>query len=136
VLYIDTSSLFKLLWQETQSEWTRQRIAAEQKVVLSSLAELEADVQLVGACLAGKFSRAKLSAYRRALSAFAEIESFERADLPGQLFYVALRQQRRVSEPHCGTLDRSAPRCNGMVGPFAPLDTRSPASAGSASVGF
>ena len=46
MLYIDTSSLFKLLWQETQSEWTRQRIAAEQKVVLSSLAELEADVQL------------------------------------------------------------------------------------------
>jgi len=43
VLYIDTSSLLKLLWQEAESELTRQRIAAEQKVVLSSLAELEAD---------------------------------------------------------------------------------------------
>jgi predicted nucleic acid-binding protein len=106
VLYIDTSSLLKLLWQETHSESTRQRIAAEQKVLLSSLAELEADVQLVGACLAGKYSRAKLSAYRRALRAFAEIEPFERTELPGQLFQVAIRQQRRVSEPHCGTLDR------------------------------
>src|SRR6516162_986605 len=106
MLYIDTSSLLKLLWQEAESEQTRQRIAVEQKVVLSSLVELEADVQLAGACLAGKYSRAKLSAYRRALSAFAEIDPFERTELPGQLFHVALRQQRRASEPHCGTLDR------------------------------
>jgi predicted nucleic acid-binding protein len=106
VLYIDTSSLLKLLWQEAESDRTRQRIAAEQKVVLSSLAELEADLQLAGACLAGKYSRAKLKAYRRALSAFAEIDPFERTGLPGELFHAALRQQRRVSEPHCGTLDR------------------------------
>lgn len=106
MLYIDTSSLLKLLWQEAESERTRQRIAAEQRIVLSSLAELEADVQLAGACLAGKYSRAKLNAYRRALSAFAEIDPFERTGLPGELFHVALRQQRRVSKPHCGTLDR------------------------------
>jgi predicted nucleic acid-binding protein len=106
VLYIDTSSLLKLLWQEAESERTRQSIAAEQRVVLSSLAELEADVQLAGACLAGKYSRAKLNAYRRALGAFAEIDPFERTCLPGELFQVALRQQRRVREPHCGTLDR------------------------------
>jgi uncharacterized protein with PIN domain len=86
VLYIDTSSLLKLLWQEAESEQIRQRIAVEQKVVLSSLAELEADVQLAGACLAGKYSRARLSAYRRALSAFAEIAPFERTELPGQSF--------------------------------------------------
>jgi predicted nucleic acid-binding protein len=106
VLYIDTSSLLKLLWLEAESERTRQRIAAEQKVVLSSLAELEADVQLAGACLAGRYSRAKLNAYRRALRAFGEIDPFERTDLPGELFHIALRQQRRVSEPHCGALDR------------------------------
>jgi len=106
VLYIDTSSLLKLLWQEAESEQTRKRIAAEQKVVLSSLVELEAFVQLAGACPAGKYSRAKLSAYRRALSAFPEIDPSERTELPGELFHVALRQERRVSEPHCGTLDR------------------------------
>ena len=106
MLYIDTSSLLKLLWLEAESERTRQRIAAEQKVVLSSLAELEADVQLAGACLAGRYSRAKLNAYRRALRAFGEIDPFERTDLPGELFHIALRQQRRVSEPHCGALDR------------------------------
>jgi predicted nucleic acid-binding protein len=106
VLYIDTSSLMKLLWQEAESERTRQRVATEQKVVLSSLTELEADVQLAGACLAGKYSRAKLSAYRRALSAFGEIDPFERTELPGELFRLALQQQRRANEPHCGTLDR------------------------------
>ncbi|MGA8659474.1 MAG: type II toxin-antitoxin system VapC family toxin [Chthoniobacterales bacterium] len=106
MLYIDTSSLLKLLWLEAESEWTRQRIAAEQKVVLSSLAELEANVQLAGACLAGRYSRAKLNAYRRALNAFSEIDPFERADLSAQLFQVALRQQRKVDQPHCGTLDR------------------------------
>jgi hypothetical protein len=38
---IDTNSLLKLLWQEPESERIRQRIAAEQKVVLSSLTELD-----------------------------------------------------------------------------------------------
>ena len=85
---------------------TRQRIAVEQRIVLSSLAELEADVQLAGAWLAGKYSRAKLDAYRRALNAFFLMDPFERADLPAQLFHVALRQQRSVGQPHCGTLDR------------------------------
>jgi predicted nucleic acid-binding protein len=106
LLYIDTSSLLKLLWQEPESEWTRQRIAIEQKVVLSSLAELEADIQLAGACLAGKYSPAKLNAYRRVLSDFFQIDPFERADLPAELFHVALRQQRTPGQPHCGTLDR------------------------------
>ena len=93
MLYIDTSSLLKLLWEEAESESTRQRIAVEQKIVLSSLAELEVDVQLAGACLAGKYSRVKLGAYRRALNAFFLMDPFERADLPAQLFHVALRQQ-------------------------------------------
>jgi predicted nucleic acid-binding protein len=106
VLYIDTSSLLKLLWQEAESEWTRQRIAIEEKVVLSALTELEADVQLAGACLAGKYSRPKLNAYRRALSAFSGIDPFERVDLPAPLFPIALRQQRGVGQPQCGTLDR------------------------------
>jgi len=106
VLYIDTSSLLKLLWEEAESESTRQRIAVEQKIFLSSLAELEADVQLAGAWLAGKYSCAKLDAYRRALNFFFVMDPFERADLPAQLFHVALRQQRSVGQPHCGTLDR------------------------------
>ena len=106
MLYIDTSSLLKLLWEEPESEWTRQRVALEDKVVLSSLAELEADVQLAGACLAGRYSRAKLNTYRRALNAFSEVDPFERADLPSELFRVALRQQRKAGQPHCGTLDR------------------------------
>ena len=106
MLYIDTSSLLKLLWEEPESEWTRQRIAVEQKVILSSLAKLEADVQLAGACLAGKYSRAKLSAFRRALMSFPEIEPFDSAELPSQLYQVALRQQRIAEQPHCGTLDR------------------------------
>ena len=106
MLYIDTSSLLKLLWEEPESEWTRERIAVEQKVIISSLAELEADVQLAGACLAGKYSRLKLNRYRRALLTFPEIEPFDRADLPSQLYQVALRQHRIAGQPHCGTLDR------------------------------
>jgi predicted nucleic acid-binding protein len=106
VLYIDTSSLLKLLWEEAESEWTRQRIAVEQKVILSSLAELETDLQLAAACLAGRYSRAKLNAYRRALMAFPQIDPFDRADLSSQLFHVALRQHKIVQQPHCGTLDR------------------------------
>jgi hypothetical protein len=73
---------------------SQQRIAVEQKVIISSLAELGAEVQLAGACLAGKYSRLKLNRCRRALLTFPEIEPFDRADLPSQLYQVALRQQR------------------------------------------
>ena len=86
MLYIDTSSLLKLLWEEAESEWTRQRIAVELKIVLSSLAELEADVQISVACFAGKYSRAKLAAYGRALNAFSVTDPFERTDLPASSF--------------------------------------------------
>lgn len=106
MLYIDTSSLLKLLWEEPESEWTRERIAVERYVIISSLAELEADVQLAGACLAGKYSRARLNAYRRALMGFPETDPFDRRDLPSQIYQVALRQQRISGQPHCGTLNR------------------------------
>ena len=106
MLYIEYQQSVEVALARGGKRADRKRIATEQKVVLSSLAELGADTQLAAGWLAGKYSRAKLSAYRRALSAFAEIDPFERAELPGQLFHVALRQQRRVSEPRCGTLDR------------------------------
>jgi uncharacterized protein with PIN domain len=51
--YIDSSSLLKTLWQEPESQAVREAIAGEEQVVVSALAELEAEVQLRAKWLGG-----------------------------------------------------------------------------------
>ena len=46
MIYIDSSSLLKTIWEEQESEAVREMIAAEDQVIISSLAELETEVQL------------------------------------------------------------------------------------------
>ena len=41
MLYIDSSALLKLLWQEPESEAVRDHVASEDIVIVSSLTELE-----------------------------------------------------------------------------------------------
>jgi uncharacterized protein with PIN domain len=57
VLYIDSSALLKLLWQEPESEAVRDHVASEDHVIVSSLAEPETHVQLTAAWLAGRYGK-------------------------------------------------------------------------------
>jgi len=59
VLYIDSSALLKLLWQEPESEAVRDHVASEDIVIVSSLTELETHVQLTAARLAGRYAKAR-----------------------------------------------------------------------------
>jgi len=106
VFYLDTSAMLKLLWTEPESDAVRQHVAREDLVVVSALAELETEVQLTAAWLAGRYREA---AWRRLLAKLAEFrgtEPFAFRSLPATLFETARRRQRASGRVHCRTLDR------------------------------
>ena len=64
MLYLDSSALLKLLWQEPESDAVRDHVASEDLVIVSSLAELETHVQLSAAWLAGRYGKVRLERFR------------------------------------------------------------------------
>ncbi len=103
--YIDSSSLLKTLWNEPESAAVRMAVAAERRLVVSALTELEVEVQLRARLLAGSTTKPQYRAYRNRLASFRDVEPFEFADVSGAVFRTAIEQQ--VSSPdHCRTLDR------------------------------
>ena len=68
MIYTDTSCLMKLLLTEPESDEVRRFVAREDAVVVSSLAELEAKVQLKAGYLGGNL---RTSQYREHLSKLA-----------------------------------------------------------------
>ena len=55
--YLDTSCLLKLLRDEPESADVRRVVDAEAEVIVSSLTELETEVQLKAAVIGGPFKR-------------------------------------------------------------------------------
>jgi len=106
VLYIDSSALLKLLWQEPESEAVRDHVASEDLVIVSSLTELETHVQLTAARLAGRYGKAPWERFRGKLTEFRATDPFRFRPLPGSVFETALRQHIGAGRIHCGTLDR------------------------------
>jgi len=106
VLYIDSSSLLKLLWREAESDKIASIIEEEDDVVISSLAELESLVQLKAAWLGGEYSLAQLRHFEARLAIFKNRPPFEFRAVTGVLFKTALRQHRNERNLHCRTLDR------------------------------
>jgi predicted nucleic acid-binding protein len=104
-VYLDCSSLLKLLWEEPESDAVRSAIGAEDRVVVSALSELEAEVQLRARRLGGALTKRRYEAYRAALRSFREMEPFEIRDLPGTVFRRAI-EQHVASTTHCRSLDR------------------------------
>ena len=106
MVYLDSSSLLKLLWPEPESEAVRSRVAAEDVVIVSSLAELESEVQLKAAWLAGRYREAAWRRFRDKLAEFHETEPFRFHRLAATVFETAFRQHRVEGKTHCRTLDR------------------------------
>jgi predicted nucleic acid-binding protein len=106
MLYLDTSSLLKLLLPEPESLPVQKAIVEERDVLVSALVELEAEVQLRGGWLGGTFKRIQ---YRRLVQRMHELanqEPFEFRSLPGTLFRTALEYLRTAEHQHLRTLDR------------------------------
>ena len=105
MIYIDSSSLLKTLWEEPESAAVREAISRETLVVISALAELETEVQLRAKWHGGAVTKARYEGYRSRLASFRDIAPFEFRDLPGNVFQRAI-QQHLAGKQHCRSLDR------------------------------
>jgi predicted nucleic acid-binding protein len=105
MIYIDSSSLLKILWEEPESREVREAVARESLVVVSALTELETEVQLRAKWLGGAVTKTRYNAYRTGLAAFQGVTPFEFRSLPGSVFERALLQHLSARQ-HCRTLDR------------------------------
>jgi uncharacterized protein with PIN domain len=106
MVYVDSSALLKLLWPEPETAAVREQLAVEDAAIVSSLTELEAEVQLRARRLAGHDGDAR---WRRLRSQSGELRTtapFRFQPLPGTLFQTALRQAVEEARVHCRTLDR------------------------------
>jgi predicted nucleic acid-binding protein len=105
MIYIDTSSLLKLVFQDSWTEATRMAISAEMSVVVSSLTELEAKVQCRAVLLGGKLKRSRATRLRNVLLETLSRFPFVSRELPASVFQAALVQNEK-SKVHCRSLDR------------------------------
>jgi len=106
MIYADSSSLLKLLWNEPESSAVIDAIAKEDAVVISALAEVEALVQLKAAYLGGEYSLPQLRRFEARFAVLRNQPPYEFRTLPGTVFQTALRQHRTAGAPHCRSLDR------------------------------
>ncbi|MGA3181601.1 MAG: PIN domain-containing protein [Verrucomicrobiota bacterium] len=106
MIYLDTSCLLKLLWDEPESAEVVDALGRESAVVISVLAELETLVQLNAAHLGGEYGLPQLRRLEAQLAILRNREPYEFRTLPGSVFQAALRQHRNAAGIHCRTLDR------------------------------
>ena len=106
MIYLDTSCLLKLLREEPESAAVRCAVDAESEVVVSSLAELETEVQLKAAALGGEIRTGQWRQYQAQLVAMRNFDPFHFRHLPAAVFSTALRQNRQPQTVHCRSLDR------------------------------
>jgi predicted nucleic acid-binding protein len=106
MIYLDSSSLLKLLWNEPESSAVIDAIADEDTVVISVLAEMETLIQLKAAYLGGEYSLPRLRRLEAQLAVLRNQPPYEFRNLPAAIFQTALRQHRNSGDKHCRSLDR------------------------------
>jgi predicted nucleic acid-binding protein len=106
MIYLDSSSLLKLLWNEPESSAVIDAIADENTIVVSVLAEMETLIQLKAAHLGGDYTLPQLRRFEAQLAIFRNQPPYEFRALPGTVFQTALRQHRNSGDLHCRSLDR------------------------------
>jgi predicted nucleic acid-binding protein len=103
--YIDSSSLLKIFWEEPESPAVRETVSREQQILVSSLTELETEVQLRARWLAGAIKKKRYDAYRTKLASLRDIHPFEFHELMSTIFRRAI-DQHVSGKMRCRTLDR------------------------------
>lgn len=75
-------------------------------VIVSSLAELETEVQLKAAAMGGKLRTSQWRQLQAKLTAMRNVDPFHFKPLPATTFTTALRQHRHPQAAYCRSLDR------------------------------
>jgi len=106
MIYLDSSSLLKLLWNEPETAAVVEAVNREPAVIVSTLSELETLTQLKAAFLGGEYNRRQWRRLETQLALLRNHPPYEFRFLPGTLFQTALRQHRNAGPEHCRSLDR------------------------------
>lgn len=106
MIYLDTSCLLKLLREEPESAAVRNAILVEDMVIVSSLTELEAEVQLKAAALGGEIRTSQWRQYQAQLAGMRNLQPYHFRFLPAAVFSTALKQHRHSRGVYCRSLDR------------------------------
>ncbi|HEX4263053.1 MAG TPA: type II toxin-antitoxin system VapC family toxin [Verrucomicrobiae bacterium] len=106
MIYLDTSCLLKLLRDEVETAAVRDAVLVEEAVIVSSLAELEAEVQLKAAAMGGEIRSSQWRQYQAQLIGMRNFQPFHFRFLPAAVFSTALKQHRNPRAGYCRTLDR------------------------------
>ena len=106
MIYLDTSCLLKLLREEPESLHVRNAVNSEDVVIVSSLTELETEVQLKSAAVGGEIRRSQWRQFQARLVGMRNFDPFHFRHLPAAVFQTALRQHRHPDAAYCRSLDR------------------------------
>ena len=105
MIYIDTSSLLKLVIPDEYSTPVGEAVAAENKIFVSSLTRLEALVQIRAKHLGGTITAAAAGKILDKFALMLASEPFVCRDLSGFVFTTAIHQHGNTTA-HCRSLDR------------------------------
>jgi len=106
-LYLDASCLLKVLFPEPETSRVMQLVAAEEHVVVSTLARLETLVQVQARAAAGLLTRPAARSLVARLEALLGQTPYEVVRAPAEVVDVAEGQVRPLPrEAYCPTLDR------------------------------
>ena len=106
-LYLDTSCLLKVFFPEPETDRTLALIAAEPRVLVSSLARLEALSQIHARAAGGLLSPARATRLRQRVEVVIELAPYERVRCPADIIDIAADQITvTVKGAYCRTLDR------------------------------
>lgn len=106
MIYIDSSCLLKAIRIEPGSEAVSKAIENEAQVIVSSLAELEALIELKAGHKAGDYSRDRWHRLEASLSLLRNREPYSFRPVRAEIWSAAFRQHRNSGDTHCRTLDR------------------------------
>lgn len=105
--YLDASCLLKLLFPEPETSRVLQLVAAEEHVVVSTLARLEALGQIHARAVGGLLTRPAARSLRDRLDAVLRQAPYEVVRTPSEVVDLAEAQVRPLSrDAYCPTLDR------------------------------
>jgi predicted nucleic acid-binding protein len=106
-LYLDASCLLKLLFPEPETGRVMQLVAAEEHVVVSTLARLETLVQIHARGVGGLLTRAGARSLIDRLEGLLRQEPYELVRTPPEVVEAAEGQVRALPrDAYCPTLDR------------------------------
>jgi uncharacterized protein with PIN domain len=106
MIYLDTSSLLKLLAAEPESPAVQAAVRVEPEAVISPLSELETLVQLRAMWLGGELSARQRNQILARFEAMRQEDPFSFPQISGATFSPALRQHKTAGRVHCRGFDR------------------------------